>query len=341
MPPASAPFALQIWEIRQKRSMDWSTGFAISTGQNGTVTMPISQSKGPEFKKAEQRFYYVCIAPAMLVLGIIIVVPTLFLVAWSFTPLDLTRPETWWDFSDPFWNYELMTMDDRLINSFVVQSKLSFWSVIAQLVLGFSFALFLNRFSERYGYLRTVFLIPMVLPPIAVAIIWKIIYTPDISPVYWTLQSLGIDAPTLITHPDWALTAIIIADTWEWFPFTMLMILSALQMMPEEYSEAARIDGANGLQITWYVTLPYLKGILLVAGMFRLIDSLKAFPLIFVLTNGGPGSVTEVTNYYSFTQAFNFSYLGYSSAITMVLIGLSLILSWFIIRATGWNNEYQ
>jgi multiple sugar transport system permease protein len=75
--------------------------------------------------------------------------------------------------------------------------------------------------------------------------------------------------------------------------------------------------------------------------MFRLIDSLKAFPLIFVLANGGPGSVTEVTNYYSFTQAFNFSYLGYSSAITMVLIGLSLILSWFIIRATGWNNEYQ
>lgn len=294
-----------------------------------------------DFERAELRFYRLCIAPALLVLATIIVLPTIYLAATSLTPLDLTRPNTWWDFSDPFWNYELMTMDDRLINSFWVQAKLSFWSVLFQMLLGFSFALFLNKFSEKYGYLRTIFLIPMVLPPIAVAILWKILYTPDISPVYWTLQSIGIDAPTLITDPNWALAAIIVADTWEWFPFTMLMILSALQMMPEEYSEAARIDGANALQVTWFVTLPYLKGILLVAGLFRLIDSLKAFPLIFVLTDGGPGTVTEITNYYSFTQAFNFSYLGYSGSITMVMIAISLFLSWIIIRSTGWGNDYQ
>ncbi len=294
-----------------------------------------------EFERAEHRFYWICIAPAVVVLGVIIVIPTIYLAITSFTPLDLTRPQTWWDFSDPFWNYELMTLDDRLINSYWIQAKLSFWSVLAQMLLGFAFALFLNAFSEKYGYLRTVFLIPMVLPPIAVAILWKILYTPDISPVYWSLRAFGIDAPTLITHPDWALTAIVIADTWEWFPFTMLMILSALQMMPEEYKEAARIDGANAIQVTWFVTLPYLKGILLVAGLFRLIDSLKAFPLIFVLTDGGPGTVTEVTNYYSFTQAFNFSYLGYSASITMVMIAVTLVLSWIVIRVTGWGNEYQ
>ena len=131
--------------------------------------------------------------------------------------------------------------------------------------------------------------------------------------------------PSLITYPDYAaLMAIIIADIWEWFPFVMLMILAALQMMPEEYLDAAKIDGANAWQTTVYITLPYLKGVLLVAGLFRLVDSIKAFPLIFILTDGGPGTVTEVTNFYSYMQAFNFSYLGYSSAITVVLVAATL-----------------
>jgi multiple sugar transport system permease protein len=142
----------------------------------------------------------------------------------------------------------------------------------------------------------------------------------------------------MITDPDLALWAIIIADIWEWFPFVMLMILSALQMMPEEYTEAAKIDGANVWQMTWYVTLPYLKGVLIVAVLFRLVDSIKAFPLIYILTDGGPGSITEVTNFYSFMQAFNFSYLGYSSAITVTLVIATILMSWGIIRMVGWGK---
>ena len=179
----------------------------------------------------------------------------------------------------------------------------------------------------------------MVLPPIVVAIIWKVLYTPDISPFWWIFTALGWDVPALITDANWALTAIIIADTWEWFPFTMLMILAALQMMPDEYLEAARIDGASVWQMTWHVVLPQLRGVLLVAALFRLIDSIKAFPLIYILTDGGPGSLTEVTNYYSFIQAFNFSYLGYSSAITVVLVLITVGLSALIIRMVGWGQR--
>jgi multiple sugar transport system permease protein len=110
----------------------------------------------------------------------------------------------------------------------------------------------------------------------------------------------------------------------------MLMVLASLQMIPEEPLEAARIDGAGNWQLFWYVILPYIQPTLVVAGLFRLIDSIKAFPLIYVLTGGGPGSVTEVTNYYAFVQAFNFSYWGYASAIaTMMVIGVFL-LSWLI-----------
>jgi len=202
-------------------------------------------------------------------------------------------------------------------------------------------ALLLNLRSRTLEALRTVFLIPMVLPPIVVAIIWKVLYTPDISPVHWAMASLGWPLPTLITHPSYALGAIIVADIWEWFPFTMLMILAGLQVLPEEQVDAARIDGAGPWQLTVYVVLPFLRGVLLVAGLFRLIDSIKAFPLIFILTDGGPGTVTEVTNYYSYVQAFNFSQLGYSSAITVILVSLTVIASAFIVRAVGWETSRE
>jgi multiple sugar transport system permease protein len=121
----------------------------------------------------------------------------------------------------------------------------------------------------------------------------------------------------------------------------MLMVLAALQMIPEEPLEAARIDGAGGWQLTWFVVLPYLRPALLVAGLFRLIDSIKAFPLIYILTDGGPGTVTEVTNYYAFRQAFNFSYLGFASAITVVMVAAVFALSWWLVRLIGTGADVE
>jgi multiple sugar transport system permease protein len=285
-----------------------------------------------------ERFYWYCLWPAFIVLIVVTLLPTIYLFVTSFTPLDLTRPETSWDFSRPWDQYTLIWEDSRLHNSMWVQLKLSFWTVTIQMILGFLFALLLNVNSKVLEALRTIFLIPMVLPPIVVAIIWKVLYTPDISPFHWAAEGLGFVIPSLITSPDWALTAIIIADIWEWFPFVMLMILSALQMMPEEHVEAAKIDGANFWQMTVFVTFPYLKGVLLVAALFRLVDSIKAFPLIYILTDGGPGTLTEVTNFYSFIQAFNFSYLGYSSAITVTLVTATVLASWAIVRLVGWGK---
>lgn len=301
------------------------------------AAVPAPGAKARSFADVQRRFYWYCLWPALLVLIIVTLAPTFYLLVTSFTPLSLTQPETAWNFAQPLLNYELLAEDARFHNSLWVQAKLSFWTVSFQLLLGFLFALLLNVRSSVLEALRTLFLIPMVLPPIVVAIIWKVLYTPDISPFHWGAAALGFDVPALITHPDYALLAIIIADTWEWFPFTMLMILAALQMMPEEYIDAAKIDGATVVQMTVYITLPYLKGVLLVAGLFRLIDSIKAFPLIFILTDGGPGTVTEVTNFYSYIQAFNFSYLGYSSAITVILVAMTVVLSWIIIRAVGWG----
>ena len=293
------------------------------------------------FARHQQRFFVWCVAPSLAVLAIITLLPSLYLLATSFTQLSLTRPETLWDFSQPLESYRQLWADSRLHNSVWVQIKLSFWTVLFQLLIGLGLALLLNIKSRLLEALRTVFLIPMVLPPIVVAIIWKVIYTPDISPMHGVFKAIGWNVPALITDPQWALTAIIIADTWEWFPFTMLMVLAALQMIPQELLDAAKVDGASPWQVTRHVTLPFITGILLVAGLFRLIDSIKAFPLIFILTDGGPGSLTEVTNYYSYLQAFNFSFLGFSSAITVMLLAASIALSWLIVRLVGWGARIE
>ena len=277
---------------------------------------------------AERRsFNRWALAPSLIILFLIAALPALYLLAASLTPFQLINPGSSSDFSAPLRNYRLLPGDPRFVNSLLVQAKLSFWGVLFQVLLGMLLALLLNTQSRFVEFARTFFLIPMVLPPIVVAVIWKLIYTPDISPIYYAAGLLHIAMPSLTSSVDFALTAIIIADTWEWFPFTFLMVLAALQTIPEEYSEAALMDGANRIQIFFHVTLPFIAPILTISAMFRLIDSVKAFPLIFLLTGGGPGSVTEVTNYYAYLLAFDFNEIGYSSAVTMVMLALVVIVS--------------
>jgi len=277
---------------------------------------------------AERRsFNRWALAPSLVILFVIAALPALYLLAASLTPFQLVNPGSSTDFSEPLRNYRLLPGDPRFINSLIVQAKLSFWGVLFQVLLGMLLALLLHTRSRFVALARTFFLIPMVLPPIVVGVIWKLIYTPDISPIYYVAGLLHVTMPSLTSSVNFALTAIIIADTWEWLPFTFLMVLAALQTIPEEYSEAALMDGAGRVQIFFHITLPFIAPILTVSAMFRLIDSVKAFPLIFLLTGGGPGSVTEVTNYYAYLLAFDFNEIGYASAITIVMLMLVVVMS--------------
>ena len=288
--------------------------------------------KAKSYDVARRSFDRWALAPSLVVLFFIAVLPAVYLLATSLTPYQLVEPLSAFDFSAPLRNYRLLPGDPRFVNSLFVQAKLSFWGVLSQVLLGTLLALLLHTQSRFVEFARTFSLIPMVLPPIVVAVIWKLIYTPDISPLYYAASLLDIALPSLTSSVDFALVSIIIADTWEWLPFTFLMVLAALQTIPEEYSEAALVDGANRLQIFYYVTLPFITPILLISAMFRFIDSVKAFPLIFLLTGGGPGSLTEVTNYYAYLLAFDTNEIGYSSAVTVVMLilvaAVSLGLIW-------------
>jgi multiple sugar transport system permease protein len=285
-----------------------------------------------DWGREQRRAFAFGLLPALVVLAAVTIGPTIYLMVTSLTPLDPVHPRSAADFSDPAVNYRALLADGRFLNSLQVQLKLSIVTVVLQLGLGLGVALLLNARSRLLEAVRTAFILPMVLPPIVVAIVWKVIFTPDVSPVHRGLAAIGLPVHSLIANPDTALGAIAVADTWEWFPFTMLMVLAALQMIPGEPIDAARIDGAGRLALFRYILLPYLRPTLVVAGLFRLIDSIKAFPLIYVLTNGGPGTATEVTNYYAFVESFNFSYWGYGSAIATLMVAGVLLLSWLIGR---------
>lgn len=289
----------------------------------------------PGWEAERRRAFLFGLAPPLLILGAITLVPAATLLVISLTPLNLLDPVGTFRFDDPLVNYRQLLDDPRFLGSLWVQLRLSLSSVTLQLALGLAIALLLNANSRVLAAIRSVFLIPMVLPPIVVALIWKILYTPDVSPLHRALEQVGLPFRSLIANPDTALWAISIAETWQWFPFTMLMVLAALQMIPDEPLEAARIDGANRWQLFRYIVLPYIRPVLVVCALFRLIDSFKAFPLIYVLTNGGPGTVTEVTNFYGFIQAFNFSYWGYASAIAVVMLTAVFVISWSISRFKG------
>jgi len=272
--------------------------------------------------------------PAVLVLALMTIVPAVWLAVTSLTPLTPTQPGSF-DFSQPWQNYQQAVTTPEFVRSVWLQLELSLVTVIAQLAVGLGLALLLDKPSRWLEAVRTGFLIPMVLPPIVVAIIWKVIYTPDISPLHHLAAAVGLPFRSLITNASTAIWAIAAADTWEWFPFTMLMALAALQMVPKEPQEAALIDGASPAQLFWHVRLPYIRATLVVAVLFRVIDSIKAFPLIYLLTDGGPGGATEVTNYYAFEQTFNFAYWGYGSAIAMLMVAGVFLLSLLINRAGG------
>jgi multiple sugar transport system permease protein len=303
--------------------------------------MAIALQHAPAGWEAERRRAFLRgLSPSLVVLLVITLLPALALIIASLTPLTLTDPVATFRFDDPLVNYRQLLHDQRFLNSIGVQLRLSAISVVLQLGMGLGLALLLNGRSALLGGIRTIFLIPMVLPPIVVALIWKIMYTPDVSPLHRVLEAIGLPVHSLIANPATALAAISVADTWQWFPFTMLMVLASLQMIPDDPIEAATLDGVNRWQMFRHIVFPYIRPVLVVCALFRLIDSFKAFPLIYVLTNGGPGNVTEVTNFYGFIEAFNFSYWGYASAIATVMLAGVFVLSWLVGKA-GWSGAHD
>ncbi len=272
--------------------------------------------------------YKLMLTPALLLLLVIGVIPVFAVIIVSMLNWDLTST-----ISPQFigvQNFIDMIYDKRFLNSLWIQVIFSTLILVVQLSFGLLAAISLNKLSNRWKWIRGAVMAPLVIPPVVVALIWLTLYTPTISPINSALELIGINGPSWLTTPFMAVLSLVVADTWAGFPFVMIILLAALQAIPSDMYEAASLDGAKWWDMFIHITLPYLKQALILAGMFRLIESLKSFPLVYVLTGGGPGTSTEVTNFYAYLQGFEYSYISYASALAFVIFLVTIIITFVI-----------
>ena len=176
----------------------------------------------------------------------------------------------------------------------------------------------------------------MVISSVAVGLIWLIIYEPNIGILNAIIKSIGLNPPTRgwLGDPNISIWMVMIAAAWQYTGFMMVLILAGLQGISTEVYDAAEIDGATGVKAFWYITLPMLRNVLLVAILITTIGAFKVFEFIFVMTNGGPSNSTQVLGTYIYLQAFNLLKMGYANAISVVLLIIALILGWMQLKAS-------
>lgn len=286
------------------------------------------QGVQPVFQKNYNKMLY----PAVLAVGIFSIVPLLGMVALSLTDFHLIKG---WGRDFGVDNFVKMANDRRFIASISVMMMLSIFGVIFQVTVGTLIAVGLEKIVPKWRFMRGIFVVPFVVPAVAVALIWLSLFTPTLSPINAFFDIFGITVPAFLTTEYGAIAAIVIADTWASYPFVMLLILAALQGISGDLDEAASIDGATKMQIFWRITLPLLKPALLMVALFRFIETLKHFPLIFVMTNGGPGRSTQATNYYAYIQTFQSSNVSYGAAIAVFLFIFAGVISFYVAKANA------
>jgi len=229
-------------------------------------------------------------------------------------------------------NYIGLASDTRFLWSIVRTLVFTALAVGAPLVLGtFAALVFHERFPLR-GLLRGAFTLPMMATPVAIALIWTMMFHPQQGVLNYLLSLVGIPPSAWVYSPALAIPCLVLVDVWQWTPLVMLVVLGGLASLPTDPFEAAYLEGASRWQTFRHVTLPMLMPFVLVAAVIRMIDALKTFDTIYVITQGGPGTASETINLYLYLQAFSFYQVGKSSAVVVVffalVIALSLLLFW-------------
>lgn len=263
---------------------------------------------------------YLLLSPSLLVLLLVGVYPFVFMIVLSFRKLDFRSLGTAGEFVG-FDNYLSLFSEPVFFSSLKTTAFIVFTSVPVELVLGFAMAYLFNRQFPLKRLAVTVSVIPTVLAPIAIAVMWKILLaTPWGFLMYNVFYPLGMFTETSIFgSPGWALTAVIAIDVWEWTPFMFLVLLAGFGSLPQRPYEAAAVDGASAWQTFWYITLPLLSPFILVMLFIRLIDAFKIFDTIYILTKGGPGVATESISIFAYRFNFEYWKLGESSALAVVI----------------------
>ncbi len=229
-------------------------------------------------------------------------------------------------------NYVRLLSDTRFHDSLWISFSFMLAATGIQTVLGTGLALATDRSFRGKSFVQGSLLLPMFLTPVAVGTIWYILFQPSIGPLNYLMGLVGLPSVNWLGSTSTALWAVIIADTWQWTPFIYLLVLSALQGIPETIIEAAQIDRASDFVIIRRIILPLIKGTILVAALLRAMEAFRVFPKIYVMTGGGPGRATEASSILIYKTAFRFFEIGYASAMTIIMLVLLVMAYGFYLK---------
>jgi len=240
-----------------------------------------------------------------------------------------------------FDNYALLFVTPRFWNSLTVTGYFAGVSVAIEVILGLGIALLLSHSFKGVGWVRAAVLLPWAIPTVVTAKIWDWMYQPQVGVLNYVLQAMHLTTAPIhwLGSPSLAIHAAIVADVWKTTPFVVILLLAAIAMIPRDLYRAAAIDGASSWHTFWHITLPQLRTILIVVILFRMIDAMRVFDLLFVMTGGGPADMTETLSIYTYKILFQTLQFGYGSAIGVVMF--LLVASVSLLQLWIGRNEFR
>ncbi len=274
---------------------------------------------------------YAFVVPALALYIFFVIYPFIASIYYSLTSWDGAQPiKVFVGLA----NYRRLLSDPLLAQSLLHNLIWVIMGTISPIVIGLLLGVLLWTGARGMVAFRTIYFLPVVLSEVVIAIIWNWIYHPLFGAANELLRFIGLGhlARGWLGDPNWALPALIIAAIWSYYGFCFVVIMAGLQNVSVELIEAATIDGANPWQRFIYVIIPELRHVLTMITAFTLIGGFNVFGIVFVMTQGGPGTATQVIATYTYRKAFQESEVGYGAALSMVMTALSLVASYIFIR---------
>lgn len=269
---------------------------------------------------------YGFLAPALIILGFALVYPVISGLNLSLFSWRLGTPWKTAVFRG-FGNYVDLLESPFFYTSLRVTFIFTGTVVVAELGIGLALALLLEQKMRGLRIFRTLFVLPIMIAPVVVGVIWRLLYDPSFGLINYFLKLIAIAPRLWLAQPSLALTSIIITDIWQWTPFVFILILAGLQGLPHECIEAGVVDGASVIQTLRYIKLPLLKPIIGVTVLLRLIDAFRGLVVMFIMTFGGPGMSTQILSLHIYKTAFVSYRLGLACAIAVILLVIILLFS--------------
>lgn len=274
--------------------------------------------------KKNRFFAWLMSSPALLILLLLSVFPLGYTLWYSFSNyyfLSLSAPGF-----IGLENYQKLMADAYFRQAVWNTVKFMILAVFFEVSLGLLYALFVNSLQRLHKLLRTIALLPMLLPPVTVALVWQIMLSNNYGLINTLLESVGLMPYNWLMDPHTAFYAILLIDIWQYTPFAFLLIYAALQLVPGEQYEAAAIDGAGPVRQFINVTWPNIYKSVIVVVLLRAIDTFRLFDKVNILTNGGPANTTATITQYIYQYGVQMLKVGYASAASVIMVGMVLIL---------------